>query len=105
MSFLRRRWFDFRMGHATYLAFFLSFSNFILIFHRLFIEKVALRIHLWQFGILFILAYVPLAMIIGFWHRKHQLRVDAAAGWVENPLFMKMFHDIEEIKNLLAQTN
>ena len=39
-GWLRRRWLDFRFGHSIYLIFALSFINFILIFHRLLIERI-----------------------------------------------------------------
>jgi len=39
-SWMRRRWYDFRLGHSVYLIFALTFLNFVLIFHRLLIERV-----------------------------------------------------------------
>ena len=73
----RRRWFDFRTGHSLYLIFALSFANFILISHRLLIERVPILNEffssLWFFRIIFILAYIPLSIIIGAWHRRTQL--------------------------------
>ncbi len=68
-AWMSRRWFDFRLGHSTYLIFALSFGNFVLIFHRLFIERVPalneIFSSLWIFVFVFILAYIPIAIIIG----------------------------------------
>jgi len=79
-DFLRRRWYDFRLGHTTYLVFIISFSNFILIFYNLYLEKFGIKISLPQF-----------------------LKIDQTQAWTQNPLFMKMYHDIEEIKNCMKK--
>jgi len=114
MSWFRRRWFDFRQGHSVYLIFALTFANFVLIFHRLLIERVPVLDEffpdLWAFVIAFVLIYVPLAIAIGAWHRRTQLRVDSEVILRQNPLWAKMFGlliDIqtgkaskEEIENL-----
>jgi len=71
---MRGRWFDFRQGHSLYLIFALTFSNFILIFHRLLIERVPaleqIFSNLWMFIAVFVLAYIPVAILVGAWHRK-----------------------------------
>jgi len=102
-DFLRRRWYDFRLGHTTYLVFIISFSNFILIFYNLYLEKFGIKISLPQFILLFIFVYIPLATGIGALHRKKQLKIDQTQAWTQNPLFMKMYHDIEEIKNCMKK--
>ena len=118
-GWIRRRWFDFRQGHSVYLIFLLSFSNFILIFHRLLVERVevlnVIFSELWIFVVVFILAYIPVAIIIGAWHRRTQLKVDAEVAIRQNPLWAKMFRilidmqtgkaskeEIESIRNLLT---
>jgi len=118
-GWIRRRWFDFRQGHSVYLIFLLSFSNFILIFHRLLVERVevlnGIFSELWIFVVVFILAYIPVAIIIGAWHRRTQLKVDAEVAIRQNPLWAKMFRilidmqtgkaskeEIESIRNLLT---
>lgn len=91
----RRRWFDFRQGHGLYLIFFLTFANFVLIFHRLLIERVeflnGILDQLWIFAIIFVLIYIPIAIIVGAWHRKTQMRVDADAMMRQNPILAQMF--------------
>lgn len=118
-GWMRRRWFDFRQGHSVYLIFLLSFSNFILIFHRLLVERVEILnvifSELWMFVVVFILAYIPIAIVIGAWHRRTQLKVDAEVAIRQNPLWAKMFRilidmqtgkaskeEIESIRNLLT---
>jgi len=114
----RRRWYDFRQGHSFYLIFALSFGNFILIFHRLLIERVPILNEifstLWIFALFFILAYIPIAVIIGNWHKKTQLKIDIDAIFRHNLLLAKSLRimidisdgkaskeEIEDIRKLL----
>lgn len=99
----RRRWYDFRQGHSFYLIFALSFGNFILIFHRLLIERVPILNEifstLWIFALFFILAYIPVAVIIGNWHKKTQLKIDVDAGMRQNLLLAKSLRIIIDISD------
>jgi len=94
----RRRWWEFRQGHSIYLVFVLTFTNFILISYRLLIEKVLffkeLVPDLWIFAIMFILVYIPLAALIGFWHRKTQLRVETTLIQQQNPVLARMIRTL-----------
>jgi hypothetical protein len=98
----RRRWWEFRQGHGIYLIFVLTFTNFILISYRLLIEKVAfikeLIPELWLFVILFIAIYIPAAIIIGFWHRKTQLRVEATLITQQNPILAMMIRTLLDVQ-------
>ena len=79
-EWIRRRWLDFRFGHSVYLIFALTFVNFVLIFHRLLIERVEILSEvfssLWVFSLVFVLSYIPISIAIGAWHRKTQLKVE-----------------------------
>ena len=101
-SWPRRRWFDFRQGHSVYLIFALSFGNFILIFHRLLIERVEslneIFPNLWVFAIVFILLYIPVAVLIGAWHRRTQLKVDMEVAIRQNPMWAKVFRIMMDIQ-------
>jgi len=101
-SWIRRRWYDFRQGHGIYLIFTLSFANFILIFHRLLIERVevlqSIFPNLWIFIIVFVLLYIPIAILIGAWHRKNQLKVDIEVAIRQNPIWAKMFRTLIDIQ-------
>lgn len=119
-SWARRRWHDFRMGHSIYLIFLMSFANFMLIFHRLLIERVEwldnLFGELWVFAILFVFLYVPLAIVVGAWHRRTQIKIEADVHLLQSPLNAKIFRiildvqtgkataeEIEELRRMLKQ--
>ena len=99
---MRRRWLDFRNGHGLYLIFALTFANFILIFHRLLIERVeflnVIFSNLSVFVVVFVLIYIPLAIIIGHWHKRTQLKVEAEVAMRENPYFAKWFRILIDIQ-------
>jgi len=100
-SFFRRRWLDFRAGHGMYLIFAMSFANFILIFYRLLIEQIEflgdIFSSLWIFTLVFIILYVPVALLIGFWHRRTQLRVETEMGIRYNPFFARIIRTLVDI--------
>jgi hypothetical protein len=97
-SWMRRRWYDFRQGHTVYLIFLMTASNFILIFHRLLIERVPslneIFSNLWLFGIVFVLIYVPVAILVGAWHRKTQIKIDQEVQLRQNRVWAKMFRTL-----------
>ena len=100
-QYLRRRWLDFRVGHSIYLIFLLTFINFVLIFHRLLIERVEVLnevfSNLWLFGIVFILFYIPVGIFIGLWHRRTQLRVESDLTFRNYPLMAKSFRILVDL--------
>jgi hypothetical protein len=101
-GWIRRRWWEFRAGHSVYLIFVLTFINFILISYRLLIEKIPLFQDLIPnlsiFILLFLSFYIPTAIIIGFWHRKTQLKVETTLTMQQNPVFAKMFRTILDVQ-------
>lgn len=118
-NWIRRRWLDFRMGHTLYLIFALSFANFILIFHRLLIERVEFLegafSSLWGFAMFFMILYIPVAILVGLWHRKTQLKVEQEQILRQNPFMARNFRmlvdiiegkaskeEIEKFRNLLT---
>jgi hypothetical protein len=133
-QFLRRRWLDFRNGHSIYLAFVLTFINFILITYNFAVTKLSflqgIIDSLWVFALLFIAIYIPAAIIIGYWHRKNQYSVENEAlirenwiwAWVmrfeirliqgkttpqENEMMLKYLEDIlkRQKKDALMESN
>jgi hypothetical protein len=66
----------------------MTFLNFITIQYALLIDRVpalnSLFSNLWIFAIVFIAAYMPLAIVIGYWHRKTQWKVEQEAMFSEN---------------------
>jgi hypothetical protein len=87
-QFLQRRWLDFRNGHSIYLAFVLTFVNFILITYNFAIERISVLQSIIGntvvFAILFIVVYVPAAIVIGYYHRKKQYTIENEAWIKEN---------------------
>ena len=107
-GWFRSRWWEFRIGHSTYLIFLLTFTNFVLISYRLLIERIPflqdIVPELWIFAILFLLLYIPTSIVIGFWHRKTQLKVDTTLGMYQNPFTAKMFRTILDVQTGKATT-
>ena len=87
-QYLRRRWLDFRNGHSVYLAFILTFINFILITYNFAIKQVpffhGIFGNLLVFVLVFVGIYIPSAIIIGYWHRRNQYSVENEAYFQEN---------------------
>jgi hypothetical protein len=100
-NWFRRRWFDFRLGHSVYLIFLLSFSNFILIFHRLLIERIEflndIFSELWMFIILFVGIYIPVSIAVGAWHRKTQIKIENEQSLLNNPFMARNFRIMIDI--------
>src|ERR671918_2804377 len=94
-NWVRRRWLDFRNGHSVYLIFLMTFANFVTIQYGLLIDRVPFLNNLfpsiWVFAILYVALYVPLAMVIGYWHRKTQWRVEQHALFKENEIGATMW--------------
>ncbi len=102
----RRRWWEFRQGHSIYLIFILTFINFILISYRLLIEQIPLfkqlLPELWIFVVLFLVFYIPAAILIGYWHRKTQLRVENTLSLQQNPFMARMFRTMIDVQTKKA---
>lgn len=91
INFFRRRWLDFRQGYGIYLTFLITFSEFIVIQYKLLIDKIPfinslIGGNIIGFALIFFAIYIPLSIIIGFWHRKNQLKVDSEALFKENKI-------------------
>ena len=95
---IRKMWYDSRTGSSIYLLFVLSFVNFILIAYRFFIETdpqlEQLISNLWVFGVIFLITYIPVSILIGFWHRRTQLSVENYIRQKESPFFCKLMRGI-----------
>lgn len=97
-DYFRRRWLDFRNGHSIYLAFILTFVNFILITYNFAIKQVAflrgIIDNLPLFVLLFIGIYIPASIIIGYWHRRNQFTVENEAYFQQNWIMAWIFQFI-----------
>jgi len=102
VKWFRRRWWEERNGHKIYLIYILTFVNFILISYTFFIEKIPffqeLIPHLWIFVLIFLVSYIPASTIIGYWHRRTQLKVETTIKFLENPLWAKMFRTMLDVQ-------
>ena len=120
MGWSKKRFFEFRSGHGTYLQFAVSLVTFVLIVHRLLIERVpeldAFFGDLLIFTVVFGSLYVPISIIIGRWHLKHQYKVESTMTFMNNPGMLRAFrllfdletntadkNDVEKFKNLLRK--
>jgi len=87
-DWFRRRWLDFRNGHSIYLIFVLTFANFITIQYKLLIDQIPYLAGVFDniiiFAIVFVLMYVPIGIVLGYWHRKTQWKVEQDALFREN---------------------
>ncbi len=95
-NFFRIRWLDFRQGQGIYLGFLIYFADSILIQYALLIERFPfidwlVGGNMVGFAITFIALYVPLAIIIGYWHRKSQWKIEVEALFKENEVGATMW--------------
>ena len=101
-NWIKRRWWEGRIGTTTYLMFSLTILNFILISYRFLIEENSivddLVANLGVFAIFFIITYIPVSTIIGFWHRKTQWKVELSLKQQENPVNAKMFRTMLDVQ-------
>ena len=53
---------------------------------------------LWLFVVIFILIYIPTAILIGYWHNRTQMRVEITRMVRENPMIARMWRVLFEIQ-------
>ena len=93
---------DTRKGHSMYLMFFLVFLNFIIISinflpnggidQQIAVEKIVMYV-----GI-FLVVYLPIATLIGFWHRKTQTPIEQDILRKQDPILAKSVKILLDIK-------
>lgn len=91
-SWLKRRWFDFRNGHSTYLIFVIQFAQFVVITYQLYVVNSSVNNFIpsiYHWVAFFIATYLPAAIIAGHVHRKRQMATDQAQQIDVNPLSYK----------------
>lgn len=66
----------------------MTFANFITIQYQLLLDRIPVfnSLPIWGFAALFVALYVPLGMVIGYWHRKSQFSVEAEAWFAQNQI-------------------
>jgi len=100
--FFRKLWWDGRIGHSTYLMYFLVFVNFILISYNFLIEGNSIFEkyfpNLLLFSVIFIISYIPISIIIGRWHTENQISIEMTMKHSEDPILAKMFRTLLDSK-------
>jgi hypothetical protein len=74
---IKRNWYEFRVGHSHYLAYFLGVSNFLLLFYNFLITSI-IDIPFWLFVVFSVFSYIPLATLIGKIHIKKQMKTETS---------------------------
>jgi uncharacterized protein YneF (UPF0154 family) len=68
----------------------MTFANFVTIQYQLLLQRVPaihdFHINIWIFALIFIAIYLPVGMIIGYWHRRNQFSVEAEALFNQNQI-------------------
>lgn len=87
-NLMQKGWLDFRNGHSVYLSFILTFMNSIFIVYHFAISQFPfmgnISYNIGMFALIFLGLYIPAAVIIGYWHRRHQWTVENEALLQEN---------------------
>jgi hypothetical protein len=104
-NWFKRRWFEFRTGHNVYLGFLLSFTNFLVIVYTFLIAQIPFLSNIFSSIVLFAVfgavIYVPLAILVGHWHRNKQLETDVVVQAEKNPYYTQILIKLEEIEKKL----
>jgi len=99
-------WLDGRIGHTTYLMFFLTFVNFIIISFNFLIEDNTMLQDIipsmWIFTIVFIITYIPISVLIGRWHRYTQLSTEYRILHEGNPVIATMMRTLLDVQTGVA---
>jgi hypothetical protein len=106
-SWIRRRWYEFRMGHSTYLSFILSLTNFLLISYNFLISQIPVLKSVFSsmayFAVIFLIAYVPFTVYIGHLHNRKQLSTDLIVSGEKNPFYVAVLEKLDEIEKELQE--
>jgi hypothetical protein len=120
MHWLQKRYFEFRAGNNIYVGFSIALANFILIAYRFFIESIVdmyeVAIDLAFFTVLFLIAYIPLTLVVGHWHYRQQEKIVQTMQFLQSPAVIRALRllfelktntadqqDVDAFKSLLAQ--
>lgn len=73
----------------------MTFANFVTIQYALLVDRIpslsSLFANIGIFAGIFVAAYVPIAMLVGYWHRKSQMKVEQEAIFNENVIGARMW--------------
>jgi len=95
-----KRFYEFRGGNNIYIGLSAAIASMLLIFHRFLIEKVPSLYDVFgdliSFVIIFLIAYIPSSIIIGYWHYRDQFRVESTYRFFQTPFLVRCFRLILE---------
>jgi len=77
-NYIKRRWTDFKAGDGGYLRYVLNIVQFTVLVFTLYISQIPLfqGVNLAFFALIFVLCYVPLAVVVGYYHRLKQVPIE-----------------------------
>ena len=106
-SWVQRRWYEFRLGHSTYLSLFLSLTNFLLIAYNFLVSQVPILSELFSsilvFAVLFVIVYVPFTSYVGHLHTRKQLSTDFIVSGARNPYYAAILEKLDKIDEELQE--
>lgn len=106
-SWVQRRWYEFRIGHSTYLSLFLSLTNFLLIAYNFLVSQIPFLSELFSsilvFALLFAIAYVPFTSYVGYLHIRKQAITDSAVLGARNPYYAEILQKLDKIATELQE--
>jgi hypothetical protein len=102
LEWCSKRFFEFRMGNKMYIGFSIALLNFVLIFQRFFVDMND-TVHefisnIAIFAILFFIIYLPIALVVGNWHYKNQLRTDQSLEFFQQSGLLKCYKLLFDLK-------
>jgi hypothetical protein len=73
----------------------IMFANFVTIQYALMLERVpalqATFSSIWTFALTVVAIYMPVAIVVGYWHRKTQWKVEQETLFLENVVQARMY--------------
>ena len=73
----------------------MTFANFVTIQYALLVDRIpslsSIFANIGIFAVIFVAAYIPIAILVGYWHRKSQMRVEQEAIFNENVIGARMW--------------
>jgi hypothetical protein len=99
-------------GHSQWLLFPVWLGNTMIIWYQLFFNQFEIFGNIYFFSILFLIAYFPLAIIIGKWdfrdsggtfQAEHQIHSEVSPVWKKT--FAMIEENTEKLNQLLEEIN
>ena len=103
-NWFKQIWFEFRMGHTTYLVLFLSFGTFATVQYKLLFQNISfineLIPNMVTFILVFIMIYLPVSILIGHLHLRKQVPIESIRLTEESPLTYGVLKQSKDLFNI-----